>query len=499
MSLKFRLSLFYGFFLLFILLVVALAVYTLTDRSLTSALEKSSREALDDLEKDSLYSAVWRLPGDAYFEAVIYPKGIVSLDEASDLSEGIEAYLARPNPSEEKLYKQLSPSDYEILANFDGETITGNLTLEGGQGLYVMARSGHLYDRFLEAPAVFLVGVPTSNVQATLLQLRNNLISTIVIAFLLFTSSIWLLSHQVLSPVRRITRAAEQVTSQDLSQRVPVPKSGDELNKLAVTVNHMLERLEESFESQRRFTADASHELRTPVTAILGHANYLLRRTNPSEKQSESLVVIKEEAERMSKLVNDLLELARADGGHITFKKDPLNFVDIIEDVKREIAPVAGFAKVRAHSSQPIMEVLGDTGKLKQVVLNLVQNSLNAGSSEVSMSLDYIEDGQKWVQLEVLDNGPGIPQEALGRIFERFYRVDSARSTRGNGTGLGLAIVKWLVTQHDGLIHVASKLGEGTVFNIKFPAYTDPDADTIIMPVLRNVANQEDTKLSQVN
>ena len=196
----------------------------------------------------------------------------------------------------------------------------------------------------------------------------------------------------------------------------------------------MLDRLQETLETQRRFTADASHELRTPVTAISGHASYLLRRTRPTSEQVEPLEIIQSEALRMSKLVNDLLELARADAG-LTVKREPMNLVETIEAVSKELAPVTRGATIEAFSPVPLLEVSGDAARLKQVVLNLVQNALNAGSSQVNVSL--LKEGV-WARLEVLDNGPGIPESALPNLFERFYRVDGARSTRGNGSGLGL-------------------------------------------------------------
>ena len=226
--------------------------------------------------------------------------------------------------------------------------------------------------------------------KGTLQQLRKSLQETITIAFIIFVLSVWLFSARVLSPLRRITKAAELVTSKDLSKRVPVPNTRDELSKLALTINLMLERLQESFETQRRFTADASHELRTPVTAIAGHASYLIRRTQLNKQQLESLEVIKDESDRMGKMVNDLLELARADAG-FEVAKDPLNFVDVLEDVSREIRPMVVEAQIITSAAEPIMEVLGDTSRLKQVVLNLVQNALNAGATQISLSLTRVK------------------------------------------------------------------------------------------------------------
>src|SRR5690606_16334274 len=232
-----------------------------------------------------------------------------------------------------------------------------------------------------------------------------------------------------------------------------------------VAINNMLDRLQESFETQRRFTADASHELRTPVTAIAGHASYLVRRTNPSEEQIDSLSVIRREADRMGKLVNDLLELARADAG-FTVNKEPVNVVEVAELALKDLSKTQGGASVELVAPSPLAEVSGDAERLKQVILNLVQNALNAGAKRVNVS---VTQEAKQVRVEVLDDGSGIPSEALQHLFERFYRVDGARSGRGNGSGLGLAIVKWIVQQHGGTVTVESSLGEGTVFTRLLP------------------------------
>jgi signal transduction histidine kinase len=229
----------------------------------------------------------------------------------------------------------------------------------------------------------------------------------------------------------------------------------------------MLDRLQESFETQRRFTADASHELRTPVTAIAGHARYLLRRTDLSAEQQESLHVIIREAERMGKLVHDLLELARADAG-FRVQREPMNLLEVVEAVRDELNPLANPARISVSCGQPLIEVTGDPSRLKQVVLNLVQNALDAGATRVDLQL--AQHGKE-VSLVVLDNGPGIPEAALPHLFERFYRVDGARSGRGNGSGLGLAIVRWLVSQHGGSVTVRSRVGEGSAFEVILPAY----------------------------
>ena len=153
-------------------------------------------------------------------------------------------------------------------------------------------------------------------------------------------------------------------------------------------------------------------------------------------------------AEHLLGLVNDLLELARADAG-FSIDLEPMNLVEVVEAVHMEIAPVAGNAQISVSTARPIHEVMGDATRLKQVLLNLIHNALNAGATSIAVSLSEDRSG---VTMEVLDNGPGIPEKAIAHLFERFYRVDGARSTRGNGSGLGLAIVNWIVQQHGGQV-----------------------------------------------
>ncbi|MEJ2667139.1 MAG: HAMP domain-containing sensor histidine kinase [Deinococcales bacterium] len=381
----------------------------------------------------------------------------------------------RPNPTDDSLVALMgNPSLSDLLGKGH---VSAVVSLPGGEQLTVLAELGSLYfpaqSRTFEA-ATF-VGIPSSTVAHTLDQLARNLILTVLLAFLASGAGVWLLSSRALEPLKRVTAAAARVSGRDLSQRVPTPRSRDEMREMAVTINHMLDRLQESFETQRRFTADASHELRTPVTAIVGHANYLLRRTHPSPTQSDSLTVIRREAERMAKLVNDLLELARADAG-FSIQLEPMNLIEVLEAVHMEVAPVAGDAVIELDSPTPVLEVLGDSGRLKQVVLNLLHNAVNAGAKHIFINVT--RDKQE-LKLEVLDDGPGIPPDAIPHLFDRFYRVDGARTGRGNGSGLGLAIVRWIVQQHGGTVEVESKVGEGTVFTVTLPALNARLTDSV--------------------
>ncbi|MFW5899146.1 MAG: sensor histidine kinase [Jiangellaceae bacterium] len=468
MTLRLRLTLFYSAIFVIVLSAVAVSVYLLTERSLNASLEERAQQALTDLSSGAVLEGLRKLPGDAYYEMVILGREGDVPSDPEVVRNGVpyvEPSRFRPNPTDDDLVSLLSDAALTEMLN-SGE-MAASVQLPSGESLRVLADVGRLRfpaEQVALSAAVF-VGVPASNVTATLDQLAQDLGLTVVLAFVGFAVGVFLLSRQVLRPLERVTQAAGRVTGRDLSQRVPVPSSNDEMRELAVTLNHMLDRLQESFETQRRFTADASHELRTPVTAIVGHANYLLRRTRPSPEQVDSLTVIRREADRMGKLVGDLLELARADAG-FRISKQPMNLVEVLEAVHMEVAPVAGEANVVVDAPGPVVEVEGDAARLKQVVLNLVQNALNAGAQNVRMSLEQ-EAGE--ALLEVLDDGPGIPDDAIPHLFERFYRVGGARSTRGNGSGLGLAIVRWIVQQHGGDVEVRSRSGEGTVFTVHLP------------------------------
>ncbi|MBX3139673.1 MAG: HAMP domain-containing histidine kinase [Trueperaceae bacterium] len=461
MKLRLQLTIVFGAFIAVILSAVAVSVYVLTERSLAVGITDSAERALGELTSggSSITQAVQKLPSNTYYQVLIVglegriPESVASLRSSA-------TYDGNSN--------LLGPLSDAAAQTFITTGEVGEVVSVRGEQIRVLGRLAPVTfpAQGVTFQAAVLVGVRMSLMAQTLDQLARDLIATVLIAFLVFALGVWLLSERVLGPLKRVTAAASKVSGSELSQRVPVPVNRDEIRELGVTINHMLDRLQESFETQRRFTADASHELRTPVTAIGGHVNYLLRRTGPTPDQVESLEVIRRESERMGKLVNDLLELARADAG-FTVHLEPMNLVEVVEAVKQEVAPVAGGAKIHVRASTPLAEVMGDFTRLKQVLLNLVQNALNAGAKNVTVTL---RPERSLVHLEVLDDGAGIPADALPHLFERFFRVDGARSTRGNGSGLGLAIVKWIVQQHGGTVSVESRLGEGTVFTVTVPA-----------------------------
>ena len=496
MSLRLRLTLFYTLFLALVLIAVAAAVYAFTQRSLVTALEERAKETVGSVLPDRRLASAQALPDDAYWLLKAVRIGLATEETFADANvprellenaDVVPAYLlsqgaVRRPPTTVNVFGYLPNSVYQDVFT-SGNAITQVRLPESGKFIVYLRRHDVVQGAF-GFRVISLVALPFPT--ATLNDLRGLLLRTVLLAFITFAVGVWLLSSRVLLPLKRVTATAALINSRDLSQRVPVSKTNDELKELAVTLNNMLERLQESFETQRRFTADASHELRTPVTAIVGHANYILRRTKPSPEQIDSLTVIRREAERMAKLVNDLLELARADAG-FSIQREPMNLVEVVEAVHMDVAPIAGSTDIKVSVAAPLIEVLGDAARLKQVVLNLVLNAVNAGSKHITVSLSK---EKRDVRLEVLDDGPGIPEAALPHLFDRFYRVDGARSTRGNGSGLGLAIVNWIVQQHGGTVGVESRLGEGTVFTVLLPALNPKMTETPFLTSARPPVKQ---------
>jgi signal transduction histidine kinase len=262
-----------------------------------------------------------------------------------------------------------------------------------------------------------------------------------------------------------------------LSPRLETSGPADEVGRLAATFNEMLERLEALFRTQQRFIADVSHELRTPLTTIQGNLD-LLRRgaaVDP-EAQSETLEAIESEVSRMSRLVSDLLLLARADAG-VQLKKEAVEMDTLLLEIYRQARIMSDGVAVRlGHEDQAVVQ--GDPDRLRQLLLNLVDNALKYTPSGGQVNLSLYND-RDWVRVVVADTGIGIPAEhlepgprGLPLVFERFYRADRARSRSHGGTGLGLSIAYWIAQVHGGQISVESEEGKGSRFTVRLPAGT---------------------------
>jgi len=277
-----------------------------------------------------------------------------------------------------------------------------------------------------------------------------------------------LLAGQVLKPVDRMTQTARAIGESDLSRRIEV-HSDDELGRLALTLNQMIERLEMAFKRQRQFTADASHELRTPVAVIRAESTLALRRERTEDDYRKSLELISQETRRMSAMIDKLLFLARSDAGREQLDFEEVNLKEVLVGLSPD-AEVLCEEKGLHFNLGPLENLVarGDRTRLQQLFLNLLANAIRYTPSGGSISVSAVRQGETAV-IAVRDTGIGISEEHLPHIFERFYRVDEARSRADGGAGLGLSICQHIVQVHDGRIEVESRVGEGSTFTVFLP------------------------------
>jgi heavy metal sensor kinase len=279
----------------------------------------------------------------------------------------------------------------------------------------------------------------------------------------------YFVGRRMLRPIDKIAKTAQSISINDLEGRIPLGRADDELSRLAVTFNDMLDRLKDSIERQGRFVSDASHELRTPISVIMGYIGLIDRwGKNDRKVLQESIDAINNETLGMHELIEKLLFLARSDSGKAPAKREPVDLAELFNEVAEESRMIAPGKRISADvSGSP--RLIADGKMLKQMLRNLVDNSIKFTKPDGSIGMHAEAVGEDKVRILVEDDGTGIPPEDMDRIFDRFYRVDKARAKETGGSGLGLAIVKSIVDAHGGEIHIDSAPGEGTRITILLP------------------------------
>jgi signal transduction histidine kinase len=289
-----------------------------------------------------------------------------------------------------------------------------------------------------------------------------------------------------MKPVQTIVHTARQISESDLSQRLNLHRE-DEIGELADTFDQMLDRLQASFERQRQFTADASHELRSPLTIIELESNRVLEKRRTPEAYEKTLRLIQSENEWMGRLVNELLQLARLDASQGGTSLETFDLSEVVVDVTERLMPLAEARGVVLNTGDLVeCYVQMDRALMVQMLTNLVENALKY--TQKADALVFVEtasqtvDGRLWSLVRIIDNGPGIPAEDLPKIFNRFYRLDKARTRQPDeleapvsGSGLGLAIAMAIAHAYGGDIKVSSQVGQGTTFTVWLPGYPNPN------------------------
>jgi heavy metal sensor kinase len=280
----------------------------------------------------------------------------------------------------------------------------------------------------------------------------------------------YFLAGRVLAPVGAMADKAREISADSLAERLPVDNKEDEFGRLAMVFNDTLSRLQDAFERLRRFTADASHELRTPLTAMRSVGEVALRDTLDAGAYRDVIGSMLEEVDRLTRLVESLLTLTRADSGKIQLTPEAVDLGALAGNVIDQLRVLADEKQQDLTLQAPTtVHALGDAGLLRQALMNLIHNAIKYTPSggKIGVKLNAMKSGQ--AVIEVQDTGPGIPAAHQDRIFDRFYRVDASRSREEGGVGLGLAIARWAIEAHGGRIELASDRGSGSLFRVLLP------------------------------
>jgi two-component system, OmpR family, sensor kinase len=320
-------------------------------------------------------------------------------------------------------------------------------------------------------------GVPSQKIEVVLhgLLLTFAIYMPFIIS-LAVGSGYWLMRRS-LQPVDEITRRAEGITSSNLSERLPVIRSGDELERLSTSLNRMIERLDHAFQHINRFSADASHELRTPLTILQLELEGIAQSHRLNPALTDQIGSALEETHRMSHIVESLLAISRLDAGEVKMDKISLNLGDLAASTADQMKLLAEEKSIRLTSEVAgEIYVEGDRCRLQQVIVNLVANAIKYTPEGGKVEVLVRRKGSRAV-LEVSDSGAGIPDYALSHVFERFYRADKARSRDSGGAGLGLAIVKAICSAHGAEVNVSSKEGTGSLFSVELPLLEVAESD----------------------
>jgi len=469
-SLKFRLVAWYAGWLTLLFVVFGVFVYS----NLGHELEKTMREALMRRARQ-VAETVQRSSLD---------RNALSTEIRNHFAPEVNNRLTRVTVNKAVTYVSGPPSD----GSFDPQTVPGAPTVEteesygrrtlpNGTEMLVAVTSRHVGAKRVVVEEGTLLAPLEATLHAWLVALVFGLAILILIAIL----GGFILVQRALQPVDHIISSAERISSRNLSERLPIVHTRDEVERLSTALNSMIHRLDDGMQQIQRFLADASHELRTPLTIIQGELESIVKQTNEKVGVQRTAASALEEVGRLKNIVVGLFALSRLDAGEGQEHTAPFDLGELAATTASQMDLLAQDKNISVECrSLPGVIVNGDRARLKQVIVNLLDNAINYTPAGGSIDV-VVTARQEKAALEVSDNGIGIPSEALPHLFERFFRVDKARSRNMGGSGLGLSIVKSICTAHGGTARAESKLGEGSSFIVELPlASTRPSEASVV-------------------
>jgi signal transduction histidine kinase len=381
----------------------------------------------------------------------------------------------------EQPYKIITTNTYFVVfdskgnANIDSEILPQlvNLPIEAGQVRYIKIDDIHwaVYDEPMQIDGEVLGWVRVSRSMESLVNTLNNLKLIMFIAiplYIVFASLGGLfLADRALRPIDDITKTAGAISKGDIKQRLKTPRTKDEVGRLVITFNEMLDKLESFIKKERQFTSDVSHELRTPLAVISAEAEHLLSGLPRRSPQTDSLKKILKESKKMSYIVSQLLMLYRSEEGKYELSYETLDLNVIAEEIVNEYKDIAIEKEIDIDlMTDEKIKIKADQTLITRLLVNLIDNAIRYSNKNGEIKISLFKENEIAI-IRVSDNGRGISAEDLPCIFDRFYQADKSRGTEGSG--LGLSIVKWIVEAHKGTIDVESKLSQGSTFTAKLP------------------------------
>lgn len=401
---------------------------------------------------------------DVYRGAYIVP----SEDAGNVAARGVMAWIT---DADETVVTTTPDAAADAMPDVPAADVVQQVALADGTRVYALRTALHEGDSVL---GYLTVAVPVAESRQFVRHIWVALAIAIPLVLVLSLGGGWFLAGRALSPIARIADTALRISSvEDLSQRLQLDTSDDEIGVLAATFNGMLDRLEVAFQHDRRFTADASHELRMPL-GLLKVQMSLARSKERSAAELKTMILDMEgDVDRMTRLVEQMLSLARMDQ-NAPLALHEVRLVDVIRPAVDDLRQSGQLPVPVVHSvGGGDAKILGEAEPLERAFRNLLENAVKCTPSDGNVEVEIATDGRH-VTVVVRDSGTGIPAEALPHLFERFYRVDDSRSRQSGGFGLGLAIVKSVVEAHQGTVRTQSEVGAGTVFTVRFPIARSP-------------------------
>jgi heavy metal sensor kinase len=460
-SLKLRLTLWYAVATAIVLAVFAWVAYEIVEHRLGAEIDRQLRIDFDlveaQLDADASGKIRWLVQG-AHGD-----EGFARLSAWFEVWSEDKQLLFRHWPVREAEIKSALPPPREPSLRFQ------TIELEPGLHVRVMERPARIH----EHGVMVRVFRDETDLRRTLREIVEVFVLAAPLAVMLASLGGYFVARRSLQPVAAMAEQARKITSESLGERLPNPNPHDELGQLAVVFNETLQRLENSFDELKRFTADASHELRTPLTALRTVGEVALRQENNPAALRETIGSMLEEGQRLNDLIESLLTLARMEGGKVAVKRESVNLAQLAREVADTLSVVAKEKQQSLEvTGDDTVTILADPFLLRQALTNIVHNAVRYSPLKTRIAVRATA-GDSHATIEVADEGPGIAPEHQQKVFERFYRVDKARSREQGGHGLGLAIAKWSVEQQGGRIELESESGKGSVFRILLPPYRD--------------------------